>query len=91
MRYFQIKPGPYESTRLALDAQQHTPPGETIYEPLRTAPRTSSGDALLGIRDEHCQLPWIADALAVVLTSGDGVEISEADYVASLPVPALFG
>lgn len=76
---------------MTLDEQQHTPPGETIYEPLITAPRTTSGQVLLGIRDEHCQLPWIAEALEAVLSSGDGAEISEADYIASMTIPALFG
>lgn len=84
-RYFVIAPQPYETTRLALDAQRNVPSGETTYEPLATAPRTQDGRALLAVRAEHCQLPEIAAAIAAMLASGDGTEISEAEYVAFLP------
>lgn len=86
MRYFRIHAEPYEQTRLALDAERQMPTGETVYEPLATAPRTPDGDVLLAV-----SLPWLADALAAMLANGDGEEISEADYTAAIPVPSVNG
>lgn len=90
MRFFKIHASPYEQTRLALDNQRQMPPGETTYEPLATAPRTPDGDVLLAVRVEHCDLPDIALAIAAMFANGWGVEISEAEYRAAIPVPSPF-
>lgn len=90
-RCFKIHPEPYEQTRLSLDAQREMPPGETTYEPLATAPRMPDGDVLLAVRAEHCDLPDIAAALAAMFANGWGVEISEDEYQAAIPMPSVNG
>lgn len=91
VKYFKIHAEPYEQTRLALDAERQMPPGETTYDPLATAPKAPDGDVLLAVLDEHCDLPWIASALVAMFASGWGVEISEAEYTAAIPVPSVNG
>lgn len=86
LRYFRsISPQAYEDARLALDAAVPMPQGETVYEPLATAPKASNGDVLIAIRTEHCQIQPYKSAVEAMLASGDATEITQAEYEAALP------
>jgi len=92
LRYFRsINPQAYEATRLALDAAVPMPQGETVYEPLGTAPKADNGHVLIAIRTEHCQIEPYKSAVESMLTSGDATEITQAEYEAALPTAAAFG
>ena len=84
-RYFKIAPAAYESTRIELDTQLGVTAPETIYMPLPLAPKAADGDALLAVRDAHCDVEAVAAAISRVLTAGDGVEIDQQAYESLRP------
>ena len=84
-RFFRADPDAYESNRLALDAAQQLPPGETTYTPLEFAHRDSDGNPVLSIRVMHCDRQPYKGAIEAALASGDMVEITEEDYRAAMP------
>lgn len=86
LRHFRsTNPQSYEAVRLSLDAAVPMPQGETVYEPLASAPRADNGDVLIAIRSEHCQMEPYKTAVESMLASGDAAEITKADYEAALP------
>lgn len=90
MRFFRSDESTYESVRLQLDAAWGHGPGTgtlTCYEPAATAPRDSQGRLLLAVHDEFCAYEAVAAMLPQLLASGGVEEISESEYVASLPTP----
>ena len=84
-RYFQVEPTAYEQTRLAVDAAWGFPAGETSIEPLATAPKNASSHALVAIRAIHCDMEPFLSAIADLLASGDAVEITQEQYLATIP------
>lgn len=85
-RYFCISNHEaYETTRLSLDAVMQFPEGETVYAPLDSAPKAASGQVLLAIRTQHCDIPAIDAAILEMLANGWGVEVSGDQYAAMAP------
>jgi hypothetical protein len=80
-KYFSVQPEAYESTRLALDLAIPIPPGETIYEPLKSAPKNAEGNVLISIRSEHCEIEPFKSAVESLIGSGAAVEISEPEFL----------
>lgn len=82
----------YETVRLQLDAAwgHPTPDGRTItcFDPAAVAARDSVGRILLAVRDEFTTFGPAATLLPQLLASGAVEEISEAEYLASLPQEA---
>jgi len=87
MRYFACNSDPYEATRIALDAAFNVPEGETVYEPLATAPRAADGRVLLAVRDAHAAMEPFASAIIAMLAGEHAEEVTEAEYHSIPPQP----
>lgn len=88
-RYFKIKPEPYERIRATLDSAMSLTPPETVYQPLASAPQSTDGDALLAVREQHCDIELFATAIADMLAAGEGAELTRAQYDATRPRPVV--
>lgn len=86
-RFFHCDPDAYEAARIALDAALPMPPGETVYEPLATAPRREDGRVVVAFHAGDCDRPPYLAFLAAALADGTAVEISEEDYLAVVLLP----
>ncbi|MFM8735389.1 MAG: hypothetical protein ACKOC8_09365 [Pirellulales bacterium] len=90
MRFFRGSPAIYEQVRQSLDSAWGNPSENgtvTCIEPEATAPHDNQGRVLLGVNNEFCEFPAVAEILPQLLASGAVEEISEATYRASLPQP----
>lgn len=86
-RFFRSDETTYEAVRLSLDSQWGHPSNiaTTCFEPAATAPKDSRGRVLLAVLPQFCELAAVAEALPQLLASGAVEEISQAEYVASIP------
>lgn len=84
-RYFRTADDAlYEQVRLGLDAAWgHTPP-TTCIDPADVAPRDDAGRIVLAVRQEFAEFPAAATVLPDLMTSGQVVEIDEAEYRAAV-------
>lgn len=90
MRFFRSDESTYEAVRVQLDAAWGHGPGTgtlTCYEPAATAPRDAHGRLLLAVHDAFCDYEAVAAMLPKLLASGSVEEISEAEYLATMPPP----
>ena len=76
----------YEQVRLDLDAAWGHAPPTTCIDPADAAPRDDAGRIVLAVRQEFTEFPAVAAILPDLLTSGQVVEISEAEYRAAITV-----
>lgn len=83
-RFFHCDAVAYEQARIALDAVMAMPAGETVYEPVATAPRRADGRVVISFHTRDCDREPYASFLDSALTDGTAVEITEADYRAAL-------
>lgn len=87
-RFFKSDAATYEQMRLSLDATWGHGEGTgtiTCFEPAATAPRGSDGLLVLAVRAEFCEYEAVSSLLPSLMASGAVVEISEAEYRASMP------
>jgi len=89
-RYFAIEPMWYEQTRLSLGEALELRPDQTIYDPADIAPHDANGRVLLAAWSRDCEVPPIAAAIAEMLDTESGRELTEAEYQAALPVSPAF-
>jgi hypothetical protein len=87
-RYFRTADASmYEQIRLGLDAAWGHPTAGTVtcIDPAAVAPHDAQGRILLAVKPEFTEFPAAAAMLPDLLASGQVVEITDAEYRASLP------
>lgn len=93
LRYFLSTDAVYEQVRATLDTAWGFPNAETKTEtaldPAASAPHDNQGRVYLVISGEYCGYEPAATLLPELLAGGSVEEISEADYIAAFPLPAL--
>jgi hypothetical protein len=91
MRYFRSSDAVLEQVRLSLDAAWGLPANGQITTllPAADSPHDPQGRVLLAVRNEFCEYEAVAAMLPQLLAAGVVEEISEAEYMASLPPPQI--
>ena len=84
-KFFKVNPESYEETRLSIDSILGLSNGETIIEPLSTAPKKTNGDVVISIRSVHCSVQPFLNAINSLVENGTAIEISKDEYNSVFP------
>ncbi len=88
-KYFSIDPIEYENIRENLDTIVNMPSGETVCSPSQNCLKDVSGNIVIAIRLEHCNLSPYKEEIGAAISGGFCNEITKEEYDSCVPQKTL--